>query len=86
MIAGAFHSSDNEGVLIVDVATGAQTTTDPMTPEQAGQCCSAVVRGPIPPFALTPKGKLVTIAAMFAVIDLASGKAEKAWMLPVCTK
>lgn len=80
----AFHSSDSEGVLVVDVATGAQRTVDPMTSEQAGQCCAIVVKGELPPFALTPKGKLVSIQAMLAVIDPATGKAEKAWMLPVC--
>jgi hypothetical protein len=43
---------------------------DPMTEEQGSHCCEAWVRS--------------TIQTMLAVLDPASGKAEPAWMLPIC--
>ena len=65
-----FHGTDTEGMLFVDVATGARTKVDPMTEEQGSHCCEAWVRS--------------TIQAMLAVLDPVSGKAEQAWMLPIC--
>jgi hypothetical protein len=80
----AFHSADAEKVLVLDAPSGDAGAVDLLAPDQIGKCCPVKVTPSIPPFALTPKGKLVSIGAALAVIDLASGKAEHAWLLPVC--
>ena len=80
----AFHSADSESVLIIDVANGEQGTVDLLTPDQVSHCCDVTVHATIPPFTLTPKGKLVSVGGALAVIDLATGKAEHAWPLPGC--
>ena len=80
----AFHSSDSEAVLVVDVANGEQGTIDLLSDDQTKQCCVVTVHPRVAPLALTPKGKLVALGASLAVIDLSSGKAEHAWLLPAC--
>jgi hypothetical protein len=80
----AFKSNDTEAVMILDAANGDVGAVDPMTKEQAGKCCPAKITGTIPPLALTPKNKLISLGGVVGVIDLATGKAEHSWPLPIC--
>jgi uncharacterized protein DUF1131 len=82
----AIHSADSEKVLILDAATGDAGLVELLTPAQVKACCEVKAGASVPPFALTPKGKLVSIGAALSVIDLGTGKPEHAWLLPTCKK
>jgi hypothetical protein len=78
----AFKSNDTEAVMILDAANMDVGTVDPATKAQTASL--AKITGTIPPLALTPKNKLVSLGGVVGVIDLATGKAERSWPLPIC--
>ena len=77
----ALHAYDTNHVMILNAPQGEGGTVDVAPP---GVAKDLRIRASIPPFVMTPKGRLVSVGTAVAVIDIFEGKAEHQYALPTC--
>ena len=80
----ALHAYDTNNVMILNAPHGEGGMVEVQPPSLVKDLR---IRSSIPPFVLTPKGKLVSIGInAVAVIDVMEGKPDHQYALPVCKK